>query len=71
MYLQRLKYGAEIITPELALGLATKLLGRAEHLGEIRVGFQADLAFYTLDDIKFSGSHDPIAAMLLCGADRA
>lgn len=75
MYLQRLKYGAEQISPELALGWATqgsaKLLGRADHLGEIAVGFQADLAFYRLDDIKFSGSHDPIAALLLCGADRA
>ncbi|MEZ2903567.1 8-oxoguanine deaminase [Acinetobacter terrestris] len=75
MYLQRLKYGAEKVTPELALGWATqgsaKLLGRDQHLGEIKVGFQADLAFYSLDEIKFSGSHDPIAALLLCGADRA
>ena len=75
MYLQRLKYGAEVITPELALGWVTKgsaqLLGRDQHLGEIAADFQADLAFYTLDDIKFSGSHDPVAALLLCGADRA
>jgi 8-oxoguanine deaminase len=35
------------------------------------VGFQADLACYALDDIKFSGAHDPIAALLLCGADHA
>lgn len=26
---------------------------------------------YRLDDIRFSGTHDPIAALLLCGADRA
>ncbi|MFH7766928.1 8-oxoguanine deaminase [Acinetobacter sp. BSP-28] len=75
MYLQRLKYGAEVITPELALGWVTKgsaqLLGRDQHLGEIAPDFQADLAFYTLDDIKFSGSHDPVAALLLCGAERA
>lgn len=75
MYLQRLKYGAERITPELALGWATKgsaqILGRAENLGQIAPNFQADLAFYRLDDIKFSGSHDPISALLLCGADRA
>ncbi|MBI1452284.1 MULTISPECIES: 8-oxoguanine deaminase [Acinetobacter] len=75
MYLQRLKYGAEIITPELALGWATKgsaqLLGREQHLGQLAVGFQADLACYALDDIKFSGAHDPIAALLLCGADHA
>ncbi len=75
MYLQRLKYGAEIITPELALGWATKgsaqLLGREQHLGQLAVGFQADLACYALDDVKFSGAHDPIAALLLCGADHA
>ena len=75
MYLQRLKYGAEKITPELALTWAThgsaKLLGREQHLGQIAVGFQADLAFYKLDDLRFSGTHDPIAALLLCGADQA
>lgn len=75
MYLQRLKYGAEIITPELALGWATKgsaqLLGREQHLGQLAVGFQAGLACYALDDVKFSGAHDPIAALLLCGADHA
>ncbi len=75
MYLQRLKYGAEMITPELALNWATqgsaKLLGRAASLGQIEENFQADLALYKLDDIRFSGIHDPIAALLLCGADRA
>ena len=75
MYLQRLKYGAEIITPELALGWATtgsaQLLGREQHLGQLAIGFQADLACYALDDVKFSGAHDPIAALLLCGAHHA
>ncbi|WP_044434578.1 8-oxoguanine deaminase [Acinetobacter ursingii] len=75
MYLQRLKYGAELITPELAFGWATqgsaKLLGREHDLGEIAVGHQADFALYKLDELKFSGSHDPIAALLLCGADQA
>ena len=75
MYLQRLKYGAEKITPELALGFATtgsaQILGRSQDLGQIQVGYQADFAFYQLADLKFSGSHDPIAALLLCGADRA
>lgn len=74
LYLQRLKYGAEKITPEKVLGWATKgsaqLLGRQD-IGEIAVGKQADLAFYKLDELRFSGSHDPIAALLLCGAERA
>ena len=74
LYLQRLRYGAEKITPELALGWATtgsaKLLGR-DDLGQLAVGKQADLALFKLDELRFSGSHDPLSAMLLCGADRA
>lgn len=50
---------------------SAQLLGRAQHLGQLQVGFQADLACYALNDVKFSGAHDPIAALLLCGADRA
>ena len=74
LYIQRLRYGAEKITPELALGWASKgsakLLGRSD-IGELAVGKQADLAFFKLDELRFSGSHDPISALLLCGADRA
>jgi 8-oxoguanine deaminase len=35
------------------------------------VGKQADLAMFTLDEPRFSGSHDPLAALVLCGAHRA
>ncbi|WP_439859746.1 8-oxoguanine deaminase [Pseudomonas sp. MBLB4136] len=74
LYLQRLRYGAERISPELALGWASKgsarLLGR-DDIGELAVGKQADLALFKLDELRFSGSHDPLAALLLCGADRA
>ena len=74
LYLQRLRYGAEKITPELVLGWATRgsasLLGRTD-IGELAVGKQADLALFKLDELRFSGSHDPVAALLLCGADRA
>ncbi len=74
LYLQRLRYGAERITPELALGWATrgsaKLLGRSD-IGELALGKQADLALFKLDELRFSGSHDPLSALLLCGADRA
>jgi 8-oxoguanine deaminase len=74
LYLQRLRYGAEKITPQLVLGWATqgsaRLLGRTD-IGELAVGKQADLALFKLDELRFSGSHDPISALLLCGADRA
>jgi len=73
LYLQRLRYGAEQITPERALGWATRgsarLLGRSD-IGELAVGKQADLALFKLDELRFSGSHDPLSALLLCGADR-
>lgn len=74
LYLQRLRYGAERITPQRAIGWATRgsarLLGR-DDIGELAVGRQADLALFKLDELRFSGSHDPLAALLLCGAERA
>nr|WP_256832924.1 8-oxoguanine deaminase [Pseudomonas oleovorans] len=74
LYIQRLRYGAEAITPQRVLGWATRgsarLLGRND-IGELAVGKQADLALFKLDELRFSGSHDPLAALLLCGADRA
>lgn len=74
LYLQRLRYGAKRITPEKVLGWATRgsarLLGRHD-LGEILPGKQADLALFRLDELRFSGSHDPLAALILCGAEKA
>ena len=74
LYLQRLRYGTERITPQRVLGWATRgsarLLGR-DDIGELAVGRQADLALFKLDELRFSGSHDPLAALLLCGAERA
>jgi len=74
LYLQRLRYGAKAITPEKVLGWATRgsarLLGR-DDIGELAVGKQADLALFKLDELRFSGSHDPLSALLLCGADKA
>ncbi|WP_106477661.1 8-oxoguanine deaminase [Phytohalomonas tamaricis] len=74
MYLQRLRYGAERVTPQRALGWATRgsarLLGR-DDIGQLAPGKQADLALFKLDELRFSGSHDPLAALLLCAADRA
>ncbi|MCC3705573.1 8-oxoguanine deaminase [Rouxiella badensis] len=74
LYLQRLRYGTEYATPERILGWATRgsarVIGR-EDIGQLAVGKQADLALFRLDELRFSGSHDPIAALLLCGAERA
>jgi len=74
MYLQRLQYGSAQVTHFDALRWATKgsalAMGRKD-IGEIEVGLQADISMFKLDDIRFSGSHDPLAALLLCGAQQA
>ena len=74
MLLQRLRYGSAGVTHFDAFRWATKgsarCLGR-DDIGEIAVGKQADLALFKLDEIRFSGSGDPLAALLLCGAHKA
>ena len=74
LLLQRLRCGAERVTHADALRWATtgsaRCLGRAD-IGEITVGRQADLALFKLDEPRFSGHGDPIAALVLCGAHRA
>lgn len=75
LMLNRLRYqSAAAITHLDVLRWATegsaRCLGRSD-IGAIAVGKQADLALFTLDDTRFSGAHDPIAALVLCGAHRA
>ena len=70
----RTRYGAAKITHLDVLRWATegsaRCLGR-DDIGRIAPGFQADLALFTLDAPRFSGAHDPLAALVLCGAHRA
>lgn len=70
----RLRYGADEMTHFKALQMATEgsagCLGRSD-IGEIAVGKQADLALFKLDEPRFSGAGDPLAALMLCGAHRA
>ncbi len=40
-------------------------------VGRLEPGREADLALFTLDELRFSGAHDPLAALVLCGAHRA
>jgi len=74
LMLGRLRYGAAAVTHLDALRWATegsaRCLGRTD-IGAIRPGKQADLAFYALDELRFSGAGDPLAALVLCGAHRA
>ena len=72
--LQRARYGVTRVSHKDALRWATRgsaaCVGRAE-LGEIAVGKAADLAYFGLDELRFSGHGDPLAALVLCGAHRA
>ncbi|MGB1080934.1 MAG: 8-oxoguanine deaminase [Alphaproteobacteria bacterium] len=72
--LQRLKYGSAAVSWRDALRWGTAgsaaLLGR-DALGRIAPGMAADLALFRLDEPRFSGAGDPLAALVVCGAHRA
>ena len=70
----RLRYGAEAVTHHDVIRWGTegsaRCLGR-DDIGRIAPGLQADLALFTLDETRFAGAHDPLAALILCHAHRA
>lgn len=74
LLLSRLGHGAGATSHLDALRWATAgsaaCLGR-DDIGTIGVGLKADLALFSLDEPRFPGSHDPLAALVLCGAHRA
>lgn len=71
---QRARYGVTKVSHRDALRWATRgsaaCIGRPE-LGDIAAGKRADLALFKLDELRFSGHGDPLAALVLCGAHRA
>jgi 8-oxoguanine deaminase len=70
----RLRYDASDVTHLDVLRWASegsaRCLGR-DDIGTIAVGKQADFAFWSLDELRFSGAGDPLAALVLCGAHAA
>jgi 8-oxoguanine deaminase len=74
LMLQRLRYGHAAVSAYDALRWATegsaRCLGR-DDIGSIAPGMEADLALFLLDEPRFSGAQDPIAALVLCGHHRA
>jgi len=74
LMINRLTYDAASVTHFDAFRWATegsaRCLGR-DDIGAIRIGKMADMAFYTLDELRFSGAGDPLAALVLCGAHTA
>lgn len=72
--IQRLKYGSVNVSHEDALHLGTTggaALFHRQDIGEIAVGKQADITLFNLEELRFTGAGDPIAALVLCGAHRA
>ena len=74
LLLQRGRYGAGRVGHRDVLRWATRgsaaCLGRSD-LGTIAPGMAADLALFRLDELRFAGYGDPLAALLLSGAHRA
>lgn len=73
LMLGRLRYDATLSSRDVlrwATEGSARCLGR-DDIGRLEVGRQADLALFTLDELRFSGAGDPIAALVLCGAHRA
>lgn len=69
--------GPAEMTARDALSLATRggarVLGRAHDIGQISVGYCADLALFDLSALGFAGGavHDPVGSLLLCASAAA
>ncbi len=74
LLLQRVNHGVAAADHRGVIRMATegsaRCLGR-DDIGRIEAGRQADLALFKLDEPRFSGHGDPLAALVLCGAHRA
>ncbi|MES2606432.1 MAG: 8-oxoguanine deaminase [Pseudomonadota bacterium] len=72
--LQRLRYGSANVSVDDALRWATVGGARLLHrptLGSLAAGQLADLALYDLDELRFSGTSDPLSALITSGSHRA
>jgi 8-oxoguanine deaminase len=74
LMIQRLRYGAGSVSHLDALRWASEgsagCIGRTD-IGKIEVGRRADLALFKLNELRHSGHHDPLAALVLCGHHKA
>jgi cytosine/adenosine deaminase-related metal-dependent hydrolase len=67
-YLARLRGGPDSLTARQSLWLATmggaQCLGRAEELGSLEPGKQADVALWRIDSLEHAGIADPVCALV-------
>ncbi|MDK2864519.1 MAG: 8-oxoguanine deaminase [Thermotogota bacterium] len=76
MLLQRVKYGADALTPREVLHMATvggaQVLRMDDYIGKIEEGYAADIVAFRLDTLEMSGClDDPLAAIVMCDAKSA
>ena len=70
-------HGPAEMTPRDSLRVATRggaqVLGRVHDIGQIRVGYCADLALFRTDTLAMAGGaiHDPVGALMLCASQNA
>ena len=74
MLLQRVKNGADAMSAREALEIATRggaeVLNRPD-LGALAVGKRADFVLWDTETLPMSGGWDPVAALILCGPQKA
>jgi len=74
LLLHRTLSGPDATTADMVLHMATRggarALGWDTECGQIAPGFAADLALFRIDTLPYIGGsvHDPVAALLFCGA---
>ncbi len=73
MLLQRVKYGADAMSPKKALEIASmggaRVLRMDDYIGSIEAGKAADLIAFDMGRIEFAGGlDDPISAIIMCDA---
>jgi len=70
----RLRYQADDLTHLDALRWGTTgaaAVFSRDDIGALAPGKQADLAMFKLDELRFSGAGDPLAALVVIGHNRA
>jgi 8-oxoguanine deaminase len=75
LMLQRVKYGADALTPREALKIGTmggaKVLRMDREIGSLEKGKAADIIGFKMERLEFAGGlSDPVASLVLCDAKK-
>ncbi len=73
LLLQRVKYGADALTPKEVLRFATlggaQVLRMDDYIGTLEIGKAADLIMFDMNRLEFAGGlDDPLGAIVMCDA---